>query len=284
MIESNPPPANRTPLEYASGETSVSRSATMASLALASAVSFFVVAAAMCLGFGEGRAFLLTLLLPPIGLALGIAARRNSRAASPRGLALAAIFISGLELALILGGTMLLPTMGRRVSRQTESKCASNLRQIGMALQIYANEHNGQFPPSFDEVLMYGDITSEVFVCPSSNDTHATGPTTQATIQQWRKPGFLSYVYVPPSPGITVYNIHPGYVLAYEPTSQHGGDGMNVLYGDAHVDFVSKKEADRIAAELQAGFNPPRPPAGARSPTTQPSSMPTNRAAATPVG
>ena len=269
MIESNPPPANRRPLEYASGETSVSRSTAMASFALACAVLFFVLAPAMCLGFGKSRAFLPTLLLPPIGLALGIAARRNPRAASrARGRALAAILISGVELALVLGGTMLLPTFGKPREPADRIKCASNLRQIGMALQIYANDHNRQFPPSFDEVLMYGDITSEVFVCPSSNDTHATGPTTQAAIQQWRKPGFLSYVYVPPPAGIDSFNITGAHVLAYEPTSHHGGDGMNVLYGDGHVDWLSRRDAAYVIAELQAGHNPPRPP------STQPSGPP----------
>jgi hypothetical protein len=47
------------------------------------------------------------------------------------------------------------------------------------------------------------------------------------------------------------------HVLAYEPMQNHGF--MQVLYGDNHVDRLSPPESTRVLAELQAGFNPPRP-------------------------
>ena len=34
-------------------------------------------------------------------------------------------------------------------------------------------------------------------------------------------------------------------------------DGMNVLYGDGHVDWLGRVEAQRVTAQLQAGNNPP---------------------------
>ena len=46
-------------------------------------------------------------------------------------------------------------------------------------------------------------------------------------------------------------------VVTYEPLTNHG-DGMEVLYADAHVDFQNAVAARKIVAELQGGRNPPR--------------------------
>src|SRR5690349_21549955 len=62
-------------------------------------------------------------------------------------------------------------------------QCASNLRQIGLGILLYANTHNGHFPDSFSDLLADPaiDLTPEVFVCPNSHETSACAPTTQ----QW---------------------------------------------------------------------------------------------------
>jgi hypothetical protein len=263
MMKSNLSPANRSTLDYASNEARGSSPLSAGNVALALSVSFFVAGPLACLGFGEGELIALVLILPVGGLLLGIASgRRRRRQPAPPGerrAARAAIVLSGLQLALIFAATLILPTLGRPREPAHRIKCASNLRQIGQSIQIYASENKGAFPPSFDELLMTGDLTSEVFVCPTSNDTAARAATTQAMIQQWREPGHLSYVYVPPLPGVTAATITANHVLAYEAMSHHGGDGMNVLYGDIHVDWIPNREAAHILAELQAGYNPPRP-------------------------
>jgi len=107
--------------------------------------------------------------------------------------------------------SILLPSLNRAREQANRIKCASNLRQIGQSIQIYANENKGAFPRtyfdtvdtslsldnngrdadasfptnntapgapnsvaanntpgSFFLILKGGDITSEVFVCPSS--------------------------------------------------------------------------------------------------------------------
>lgn len=137
--------------------------------------------------------------------------------------------------------------------------CASNLRQIAQSIQIYANDNRGQFPPSIDAILIDGDLTPGEFICPASNDTRASGPTTQATLQQFKQPGFCSYVYLPPPPGTKLDSIASDYIVAYEPLSNHGV-GINVAYADTHIDWLAQPEAARILAELQSGHNPPRPP------------------------
>ena len=56
----------------------------------------------------------------------------------------------------------------------TASQCGevhSNLREIGLAIQMYANANHGRFPDDFATLLRTQDLTPEVFVCPvSEND------------------------------------------------------------------------------------------------------------------
>src|SRR5947209_1600319 len=95
---------------------------------------------------------------------------------------------------LVLLGAFLLPSLCGPRATANRVKCASNLRQIGQALLLYANDNHGEYPrmaasagpvrtpvagaagPAENDVtaalfllLRTQDITSEVFVCPSSN-------------------------------------------------------------------------------------------------------------------
>ena len=153
--------------------------------------------------------------------------------------------------------SILLPSLNRAREQAQRVKCASNLRQIGQAAQIFANEHNGNFPDTFEPLLTHADLTSEVFVCTSSNDTAAPGPDTKTQAANLARGGHLSYVYV--GKGLNALS-GPGAtgkaVLAYEPLSNHSNGGINVLFSDGHVEFVPAAQAKQIIADLQAGKNP----------------------------
>ena len=41
---------------------------------------------------------------------------------------------------------LLLPTLGKSMRRARSSQCVSNLRQIGVAIRLYATDHNGRYP------------------------------------------------------------------------------------------------------------------------------------------
>jgi prepilin-type processing-associated H-X9-DG protein len=133
-------------------------------------------------------------------------------------------------------------------------KCQSNMRQIDQALLLYANDHHGQYPPSLEDLLLKGDITSEVFVCPESDDQMATGPTTQAIAANLSARGHESYICIPNLNS----SVSADTILLYEPLTNHSNAGMNVLFGDGHVEFIPSPSAVMITAELKAGFNPPR--------------------------
>ncbi|MFM8763518.1 MAG: type II secretion system protein, partial [Spartobacteria bacterium] len=44
---------------------------------------------------------------------------------------------------------LLFPAMSAALDRAKDTKCISNLRQIGTAVQLYANENNGNIVPGF---------------------------------------------------------------------------------------------------------------------------------------
>ena len=103
--------------------------------------------------------------------------------------------------------------------------------------------------------LMDQDLTPDAFICPNTNHTPAAlGPTTQASAANIHSGGHLSYIYL--GKGFTS-SVAPNVILAYEPLSNHGS-GMNVLFGDGHVEFFHTAEATALIAELTAGHNPPR--------------------------
>jgi hypothetical protein len=133
----------------------------------------------------------------------------------------------------------------------------SNLRQIGLAIQMYANDNAGRLPPDLATTMVAEDLISEVFVCPSTNDDRAAGPTTQALLQEFAKPGHCSYILASPLPP-TWNALSPAHVLAYEPAGNHFGTGTNILFGDGRCELLPDAKAAYLIAELKAGFNPPR--------------------------
>jgi prepilin-type processing-associated H-X9-DG protein len=154
----------------------------------------------------------------------------------------------------IVATAIVLPSFNRSPHHDLRLRCRSNLRTIGQGVQMYANENRGRFPDDFAALVLTQDLTSEGFVCLATNDTRAEGPTTQAVATNLTAGGHLSYVYT--GKGMSLSSPATA-VVAYEPPSNHG-DGMNVLYADGMVRWLSSKEALELLDELAAGHNPPR--------------------------
>jgi len=124
--------------------------------------------------------------------------------------------------------SILLPSLNRARETANRVKCASNLRQIGQAILLYANENKGAYPrtyyqatagtivtwgstpnntsndpfqtggPTMNDVsaaffllLRTQEITSEVFTCPSSNGEkwdYSGGSNTALNFNNWITP------------------------------------------------------------------------------------------------
>ncbi len=190
--------------------------------------------------------------------------------------------------------------------RNQRVKCASNLRQIGQALLLYSNDNQGPYPrtkyeiakadtptfftgadskdpfakecPQVNDVsaalyllLRTEDITSNAFVCPSSDavaDQFGGGTHTALDQSNFPSPDNLSYSYADPYPSRNAagkgyklaQGMDPTFAMAADinPASDaltkltvnstaadmrggnspnHHGDGQNVLFADGHVEF-----------------------------------------------
>jgi prepilin-type processing-associated H-X9-DG protein len=144
--------------------------------------------------------------------------------------------------------SILLPSLNRARETANRVKCASNERQIGQAILLYANENKGNYPPDLGTLVKTEDIGPEVFICPSANTSlppniHAMTPDQQAA---WVNE-HSDYVYV----GKGLKSDAPAdRVTVYEKETDHGGDGMNMLYGDGHVEFQNAQAARREIEQL----------------------------------
>jgi prepilin-type processing-associated H-X9-DG protein len=217
----------------------------------------------LCIPFAPGIA----------SIACGAMGMRRARdpAVTGKGLAIAGLVLGvlnvlgwGAYFALIFA--VMAPSLGRARETANRVKCASNLRQIGIAILLYANENHGHYPDSVDQLLLTQDITSPVFVCPSSKDAAATGATTQAVATNLHTGGHLSYVYL--GKGMT-NDAAATTVVAYEPLSNHSNAGCNVLFGDGSVRFIAQPQAGQLIKQLEAGQNP----SGANGATTAPAAV-----------
>jgi prepilin-type processing-associated H-X9-DG protein len=149
-----------------------------------------------------------------------------------QGMAIAGLVLGAVGLLIIpLNIAILLPSLNRARETANRVKCASNERQIGQAIVLYCNDHGGQYPPDLVTLLKDEPLAPSAFVCPSSNDTPAS------SASDLMSGGHCSYVYV--GLGLT-QGAGPTTVVLYERHDAHGGDGVNMLFGDGHVEFMPK--------------------------------------------
>jgi prepilin-type N-terminal cleavage/methylation domain-containing protein/prepilin-type processing-associated H-X9-DG protein len=170
---------------------------------------------------------------------------------------------------------ILLPAVARVRERASAAECASNLRQIGSALQSYANEHNMRLPTMygkgdpkntetvFQQLAPYAGIpdgvlgpyplkrSTGIFVCPDFSDE----------LYEERYCSYAMNAYVEPtyrrnenwnyntlntnSPSNTFLYVECSVQSdAYSPVSsgglalRHPGDTSNILFADWHVEAV----------------------------------------------
>ena len=87
-----------------------------------------------------------------------------------KGLAIAGLVISGLVVSMtvaILPG-MMLPALAKAKARAQSINCISNLKQIGLAARMYANDHEQTFPRDF--LSMSNELVNpKLLVCPGDS-------------------------------------------------------------------------------------------------------------------
>jgi prepilin-type processing-associated H-X9-DG protein len=137
--------------------------------------------------------------------------------------------------------SILLPSLSRARETANRVKSGSNLRQIGMGVMLYANENNGACPPDLGTILKTQDLNAGAFVAPQSGKP--VPPGTPDQLAGWVNQN-ADYVYL--GKGKKMSDLRPDQPLAYEKFELGRGQGVNVLFGDGHVEWMSMPEATRV--------------------------------------
>ena len=137
-------------------------------------------------------------------------------------------------------------------------RSASNLRQIGQAIFLYANDHKGRIPPDLETLVEY-ELEPYVFAGPRTGTLLPRGETTELEQRAWARLR-EDFIYVSDHPNPR--RLDADDIIAYEnPDRVHGP--INVLFGDGHVELLERAvAAERIGfPDAPPSDPPPLPPA-----------------------
>lgn len=150
-----------------------------------------------------------------------------------------------IAIILILAAMMLPPLMQSREEAR-RAQCLSNLKQIGMAIAMYAdNDPRHRGPLGGDSPTLVGSLELVSNLATSAKILYCPGDSRARPEYDFRRltTNNISYSYVPN----LIWGDHPDSVLALDriystskgslwPSSgNHRGRGGNVLFGDGHV-------------------------------------------------
>jgi hypothetical protein len=114
-------------------------------------------------GFCTGITSIVGLILGTIAL---IKIGNSQGKLGGKGLAIAGLCISGLVILIL--PAMLLPALAKAKGKAQSINCVNNLRQIGLAARMYANDHRETFPQDF--LSMSNELANpRILACPSDN-------------------------------------------------------------------------------------------------------------------
>jgi hypothetical protein len=110
-----------------------------------------------------------------VGLVLGIVSlvkiNRSGGRLSGQGLAIAGICLSGFMLffSIPFMAALTLPALARAKQKAQAINCVNNMKQLGLAVRIYGNDHNDQLPPAaaWCDTIQTNVGSPKVFECPT---------------------------------------------------------------------------------------------------------------------
>ena len=119
-------------------------------------------------------------------------------------------------------------------------KSQSNLRQLGLAMTMYANANGHALPGSWAELAANSELTADVFISPSSDDDRSTEKDPARWGPALDDPHTRTCSYRYAGDGLTEAQAKDDKtVLAFEPSDHNSGDGIHILFGDGHVDWYA---------------------------------------------
>ena len=130
------------------------------------------------------------------------------------------VIVIGTLILSVVGFVLLLraPTNNPEYGRL--GQCMSNVRQLGLAIAMFAQEHNGSLPEKLEDISQYHS-SDKILFCPSAKDTT-----------------HFSYVLT----GATnVWGVSTNIIILLEVERNHYGR-RHVLFDDGHVELRSDSD------------------------------------------
>ena len=135
--------------------------------------------------------------------------------------------------------------------------CRSNLKQIGLACNIYSNDYNGFFPPNFEALREGGYILKESFPklmkCPAQQREHFETLQEKEEFEALRKKypvqeEDVGYVYIGAGKHWETEELAAVTIIAYDKRPAHD-NGRNVLFMRGHVEWMPEEDFQKLLAE-----------------------------------
>jgi hypothetical protein len=173
-------------------------------------------------------AFIAWVILPGVAPTLGIvfgvvALKRISKSSgriNGRGQAIAGLATGTLSLLLYVA--MILPAVQSAREKDRLVQCLHNLQQIRLAIDIYAKEHDGDIPRTFDDLRPYATNLDKLLICPSAKDRSRSSYQIVLGGGKWQGDNLDA-------------------IVVTESASDHGF-GYHVLLDDGHVEFRPNRQ------------------------------------------
>jgi prepilin-type processing-associated H-X9-DG protein len=153
------------------------------------------------------------------------------------------------------GVAVMIPAAAKSRERARMVQSSSNLRQIGTAVHLYANDHQTELPPDLGALYSYLG-TPVVFLAPQRLGTIPLPGGKPEDVAKWVNEN-SDYVYVGKVFGkyTNILNA-PQTVLAHEKFELSNNDRVYVLYADGHVEFtpvaITKDRIEEQARQAKA--------------------------------
>ncbi len=178
------------------------------------------------------------------GLVLGIIAlikiQKSPAKLSGSGLAIAGICVSGVMLLMIpIMAAMLLPALARAKGKAQSITCMNNVKQINLAVIMYADDHQGYFPGTnqWCEVLKpYLGGSTAAFRCPAQGDARCSYAY-NANLEGKKMSDLRS-----PATTVLVFSSADGWNLSggngVAAAHSHAGQALTVGFADGHTEIA----------------------------------------------
>jgi hypothetical protein len=172
--------------------------------------------------------FAMGIIGAPLAFVFGIIAlnriSKSSGRITGRGQAIAGLIIGAISFLLYLA--MILPAIAHAREGAHLAQCLNNEKQIGLAISMYADRHDGNIPRTFDDLQPYSTNLDKLLICPSAKDVSHPSYRIMLGGGKWQ-------------------GDDPDAIVLIESLSNHRF-GQNVLYDDGHVSWSNRQDSAKL--------------------------------------